>query len=283
MFCAEQSSTIFFEYKESFNVLLENMKMNFCNEFLLSKIKTYIFELYRLDFNGLIEHLDDFFCNQGIGASHKFIVYALYHLPSTFSNFEAFIPFFKPCNQGVSYDLCLTVKWILDSVGPLKLSEAEKRYKIYEWIFGKQYKLFSQALEDYLKLREKLTFMFDHLPIALALEGVFSKFNSNPEKVLKMAVFERDAKFLPLVVYIYLNPSMRFVDCANDQVLNGLLKLNPNGVEATRSIEFLKQTIFDLKSYKPILISEMFTDVVRENLKKFLQVKLETVSSRILI
>jgi hypothetical protein len=255
--------------------------MNICNVFLLSKIKSSLNRLYYSDVKSMTKHLDDFFDDQGIGASLKFTVYALYHLPLTFSNFGVFEPFFKPFHKGeIMFDLSLNVRWILDSIGPLELSEVEKTYKINEWIDGFEYRIFYRILWDYVQQRISI---WDEYSIRDNIEMIFDKFKFYPKKVLRKVIFEEKTKFLPLVVYIYFNPSLRKEDCVDDRVLNGLLKLYPSGVEATRSFEFLNQTIFDLESYKPMIISEIFTDVVRVRLEKFRQSKLETSSESILI
>jgi hypothetical protein len=285
MLCAEQNSGLFLDYKESIELLLEDMKMNICNVFLLSKIKSSLYELnHSDDVDSLTKHLVIFFSSQEIRAFHKFVVYALYHLPSTFSNFGVFEPFFKPFNETKFDDLYLPVKWILDSIGPFKLSEAEEVYKINEWIDSAEYKVFTFELLKYLQqLGSFNNIRVNVYPFGDIITMVYNKFISNPQNVLKMALFEKEPRFLPLLVYIYLNPSLTSANCVNDLVLNGLIKPYPNGLEATRSLEFLNQTIVHLKHYKPIVISEMFTDLVRGNLENFLQSKLESVSKTIIL
>jgi hypothetical protein len=202
-------------------------------------------------------------------------------MPPNFSRYEEFEPLFRQFNDTNAYDIMLALNWFTGFSCP---SGEEQREEFSGWIDGFEHDCFLDMGWDLLRKRAN----FNDLTVPLfdesIIPAVFNKYKENPEYVLKMAIFESGMlHIVPIIVFFSLNSILELADCVNSPILNGFLKSKPSEIEIKSFLEFLKQTVADLGSYNPTLISTTLTDVVKDLFEKILELKLASSSSGIIM
>jgi hypothetical protein len=260
MLCAESDSGHLINYKRYFSQLEDNMTNNLWDFVTLSECKFYLEMLYREDPMTLSNQLNLFTYEERFSTIHRFVVYSLYHLPLTFVNFEVFKPFFKPFKLENSYEVALSLNWVHWATRSPQLSEEAQKKHFNSWIKNDEYKSFSEELLKNLHKGSSFTapFRFSHEII----ENVYFKYKMYSEYVLKMALYDANPLMLPIVVFLHVNPTLTLEECVCSPILKGFFRFNEVR-DASSITEFLTQITFKLERYDPILISPIYTDVVR--------------------
>jgi hypothetical protein len=283
VFCAVSATKLVFHDNDHFEKLLEDVKRNSRDVAVLSEFKFSLDLLYKDDRNFLFKQLRNFMDDQNNQETlQKFTVYSLYHLPPNFSKFEVFEPLLRrPSNE--NYDVYLALNWLQMAMKPPQLSEADKKEEFTNWIYEEEYKTFVDILEKQLRVETIFNNLCELHSNRYIIEDVLFKFRLNPEYALRMAICEGMPQILPIAIFLYLKPKLELKHCVNHPILHGILNLKSNQTEASWTYNFISQVISELESYDLILISPMFTDVVKGLLQTFFEKKFTPFPFQILI
>jgi hypothetical protein len=280
MQCAESES--FHNYQVCLEDLLEDLKMNIWNVGVVAEFKHSLDTLYEIDSNILLVHLNENVLQvQSISIIHKYMITALYALYPTFSNFKVFEPLSKPLIDENKLDIFLAMSWIAFAVKAQDSQGLERREVSESPIYVQEYRELAVNLFGYLKERANFNDLHLASPDKDNLIVIFKKFKANPEIILTMAIFENIPVLHRIIVFLHLNPDLNQEDFVKSPIVKGFFVLGEN--DSIDSLNFLNQAIGDLENHNIILLSETFTDIVKELLQAHSWSKSKSLFSSILL
>jgi hypothetical protein len=219
--------------------------------------------------------------NPGLNMVHKFTIFALYSLPTSFINFEVFEPFFDPNKR--KRKTYFSILWIEKEIKKAKKGLGRDELPINE-SFNSEFLVFKSEMFNYIAESA----FFNHILMYYIFEGYQRKirffiqeYKAAPNRVLKMAIFERSDVVLPVAIYLHFNPKA-INNYENDEILPGFFNIHGHDRSSEiKAFDFLMQAMAELSN--KTIISKTFTDVVRRYLKNFIRRRYQLLFGNVFI
>ena len=259
--CAIQTTFSLGDFRLRLERVLYNLKNKNWDIVSLSEFKNSIDNFQDSDQAIFLQEIKPLLESHEIEITHKLTIFSLYHLPSSFSFFEIFEPFFGPI-KGNEYDIYLSTDWLNIA---LEFNSPDSPKSLYLDFVNFRRGLLGQLSTYFVNVVE-------NSPYDRTINDIATKFAADPLKVLKMSLFESLPAALPSIVYFHLNPlALNVYTVYIYRTLRGFFfGRYAEPTARSSAISFLMLTSAKLESHEIILISPLFNDLVRRRLIWFL-------------